>query len=187
MLVVHRAASGAALALGLADVLNEPPADPFAKEVVAVPAKGVERWLALRLSHVLGAMAGDGVCANVVFPWPSTLLDEAVHSASGEHADAVERWAPQRFVWPLLEVIDACAPTESWCRTLGRHLGPEGQDKGRRMAVASRLAGLFDDYGQSRPGMLRVWAAGDALSGDETPLAVRDIRFLRLWKGTWQT
>ena len=55
------------------------------------------------------------------------------------------------------------------------------------MAVASRLAGLFDDYGQSRPGMLRVWAAGDALSGDETPLAVRDIRFLRLWKGTWQT
>jgi exodeoxyribonuclease V gamma subunit len=77
VLVVHRAASGAALAHGLADVLNTPPADPFANEVVAVPAKGVERWLAQRLSHVLGALARDGVCANVVFPGPSTLLDQA--------------------------------------------------------------------------------------------------------------
>ena len=56
----HWAANGAALARGLADVLNKPPADPFAKEVVAVPAKGVERWLAQPLSHVLGALADYG-------------------------------------------------------------------------------------------------------------------------------
>ena len=55
MFVVHRAAHGTALAAGLAEVLRRPPADPFADEVVAVPAKGVERWLAQRLSHVLGS------------------------------------------------------------------------------------------------------------------------------------
>jgi exodeoxyribonuclease V gamma subunit len=182
VLVVHRAANGVALARGLADVLNEPPADPFAKEVVAVPAKGVERWLAQRLSHVLGALADDGVCANVVFPWPSTLLDEAVQSASAEHADAVERWAPQRSVWALLEVVDACATTESWCLTLGRHLGSGGEDKGRRLAVATRLARLFDDYGQARPAMLRAWAAGRDECGDGTPLA-DDLRWqAELWR-----
>ena len=170
MLVVHRAASGAALAGGLADVLSKPPADPFAQEVVAVPAKGVERWLAQRLSHVLGAMSDDGVCANVVFPWPDRLLDDAVQSASGEHADAVARWAPERSVWPLLEVIDACAGTEPWCRSLGQHLGSGGEDKGRRFAVASRLARLFDDYGRSRPAMLRAWAEGRDERGDGTPL-----------------
>jgi exodeoxyribonuclease V gamma subunit len=182
VLVVHRAASGAALAQGLADVLNTPPADPFANEVVAVPAKGVERWLAQRLSHVLGAMAGDGVCANVVFPWPSTLLDQAVQSASAEHADAVQRWAPQRSAWPLLEVIDACAANETWCHTLGQYLGSGGQDKGRRLAVASRLARLFDDYGQSRPAMLAAWADGLDQRGDGTNLPDDQRWQAELWR-----
>jgi len=182
VLVVHRAESGAALACGLADVLHRPPADPFANEVVAVPAKGVERWLAQRLSHVLVAMAGDGVCANVVFPWPSTLLDQAVQSASAEHADAVQQWAPQRSVWPLLEVIDACAANETWCHTLGQHLGSGGQDKGRRLAVASRLARLFDDYGQSRPAMLAAWADGLDQRGDGTALPDDQRWQAELWR-----
>jgi exodeoxyribonuclease V gamma subunit len=113
VLVVHRSADGAALARGLAQVLATPPADPFAAEIVAVPAKGVERWLAQRLSHVLGAGDGDGVCANVTFPWPRTLLDEAVQAVSPQHADAVERWSPRRALWPLLEVVDESVP-ERW-------------------------------------------------------------------------
>jgi exodeoxyribonuclease V gamma subunit len=170
VLFVHRAASSDALARGLADVLSAPPKDPFASEIVAVPAKGVERWLAQRLSHVLGATNSDGVCANVAFPWPSRMLDEAVQSASSEHAEAVERWSPGKAVWPLIEVIDACAPDEPWCRPLKLHLGIGAEDKGRRLAVASRLARLFDDYGQSRPVMLRAWADGRDERGDGAPL-----------------
>ncbi|MGH8939264.1 MAG: exodeoxyribonuclease V subunit gamma, partial [Actinomycetes bacterium] len=52
MLITHRASHGDALARGLADVLAVPSDDPFAAEIVAVPAKGVERWLAQRLSHI---------------------------------------------------------------------------------------------------------------------------------------
>jgi exodeoxyribonuclease V gamma subunit len=182
VLIVHRAADGTVLARGLADVLTEPHADPFASEIVAVPAKGVERWLAQRLSHVLGAKTGDGVCANVGFPWPSTLLDEAVQSASAEHAEAVERWAPGRSLWPLLEVIDGCTPAEPWCRPLAQHLGTGGQDKGRRLAVASRLAHLFDEYGQSRPEMVRAWADGRDERGDGTALD-DDLRWqAELWR-----
>ncbi len=170
MLIVHRASSGAALARGLADVLAVPGADPFAAEVVAVPAKGVERWLAQRLSHVLGTDSGDGVCANVAFPWPSALVDETLQATSTAHAEAVERWAPARAVWPLLDVIDASVPGEPWCRSLAQHLGTDAEDKGRRLAVARRLAGMYDEYGQSRPAMLRAWAAGRDERGDGTPL-----------------
>lgn len=181
-MVVHRAASGSALARGLAESLSEPHADPFASEIVAVPAKGVERWIAQRLSHVLGATTGDGVCANVVFPWPGDLVDEAVQSASTGHAAAVERWAPQRSLWPLLEVVDACTPAEPWCRPLAQHLGVGGQDKGRRLAVATRLAHLFDEYGQSRPEMMRAWADGRDERGDGTPLE-NDLRWqAELWR-----
>ncbi len=182
MLIVHRAAGGAALARALADVLATPLGDPFASEVVAVPAQGVERWLAQRLSHVLGAHNGDGVCANVVFPSPASMLDDALQSVSAEHAETVERWAAKRSVWPLVDVIDASLPSEAWCRPLAQHLGSGADDKGRRMAVAGRLARLFEDYGQSRPDMLRAWAAGRDEVGDGQPLA-DDLRWqAELWR-----
>jgi exodeoxyribonuclease V gamma subunit len=54
VLHLHRAERSDRLAEALAELLREPPADPFAAEVIAVPAKGVERWLSQHLSTVLG-------------------------------------------------------------------------------------------------------------------------------------
>ena len=181
MFVVHRAAEGAALAAGLAEVLRTPPSDPFAADVVAVPAKGVERWLAQRLSHVLGsADAGDGVCANVRFPSVTTLVDEALEPVTP--AEAVPAWSPERLLWPLLDELDACAPGQAWCASLVRHLGTGGDDRGRRLRVASKLAGLYDAYGQSRPEMVRAWALGDDTFGDGAPLD-DDVRWqAELWR-----
>ncbi len=161
MFVVHRAAAGAVLAAGLAEVLRTPPADPFARDVVAVPAKGVERWLAQRLSHVLGSGddGSDGVCANVRFPSVTTLVEEALEPVTP--AEAVPAWSPERLLWPLLEELDACPPDEPWCAPLVQHLGAGPVDKGRRLRVAGKLAGLYDAYAQSRPEMLRAWALGD--------------------------
>ena len=50
MLHLHRAERSDTLADALGDVLAEPMADPFTAEVVAVPARGVERWLTQRLA-----------------------------------------------------------------------------------------------------------------------------------------
>ncbi|WP_372586876.1 exodeoxyribonuclease V subunit gamma, partial [Mycobacteroides abscessus] len=41
------------LADGLARLLAVPAPDPFAEELVLVPAKGIERWLSQRLSDRL--------------------------------------------------------------------------------------------------------------------------------------
>ncbi len=69
---VHRAERADRLAVGLGALLSTPLEDPFAAEIVSVPTRGVERWLAQRLSHRLGADTGDddGVCAGVEFPSP---------------------------------------------------------------------------------------------------------------------
>ena len=76
---LHVAERTDALADGLADLLATPLADPFAREVVVVPARGVERWLTQRLSHRLGVgpRAGDGVCAGVDFVTPHSLVGDA--------------------------------------------------------------------------------------------------------------
>jgi exodeoxyribonuclease V gamma subunit len=183
-LEVHRAERADALVGGLAEVLAAAPADPFTPDVVAVPSRGVERWIAQSLSTVLGTQPGraDGVCANVVFPSPSRLVREAVAAGSGMEADD-DPWAEHRLSWPLLEVIDGCA-SEDWCRTLGRHLGliDGAVEQGRRMAVAQKLAGLFTSYGAQRPTMVRDWLDRRDKDGYDNPLDADHRWQAELWR-----
>jgi exodeoxyribonuclease V gamma subunit len=183
-LTTHRAERADALVHGLGRVLASAPADPFTPDVVAVPSKGVERWIAQSLSSVLGTQAGraDGVCANVVFPSPGRLVREAVAAGSGIAADD-DPWARHRLPWPLLEVIDDCA-SEDWCRTLGRHLGllDGAVDQGRRMAVAQKLAGLFTAYGAQRPTMVRDWLGRRDTDGYGKSLDSDHLWQAELWR-----
>src|SRR6478672_4979211 len=106
VLLIHRSERADPLVEALGEVLATPSGDPFAPELVAVPSMGVERWLAQRLSHTLGAADDDGVCANVVFPASARLLADAVAGADADYATAVERWTAERAVWPLMTIID---------------------------------------------------------------------------------
>ncbi len=178
MLHLHRAERTSRLADSLAEVLAVPLADPFAEEVVAVPAKGVERWLAQRLSTVLGADgARDGICSGVRFPSAARLVDEALAAATGTDPRH-DPWSTP--VWPLLQVVDA-ALDEPWLAVLARHLGhgspdgAEGHRRGRRWATAAHLADLFGSYAAHRPAMLRDWAQGRDTDGEQ-PLAP-DLRW----------
>ncbi len=169
-LILHRAPRSDQLADGLADLLRTPLEDPFAEELVLVPARGVERWLSQRLSHRLGHAEGrdDGVCAGVRFRSPASLVAELVIGGTGARED--DAWAPDAVVWPLLEVVDAHAGQE-WCRALSLHLGHglDGEEgelrRGRRYAVARRLARLFASYAVQRPRLLEDWEAGRDTDG----------------------
>ena len=158
MLHVHRAERADRLADGLAETLLAPLEDPFTPDVVAVPTRGIERWLAQRLSVRLGTTEGrrDGVCANVEFPFPGRLIIGALAAATGIDPDD-DPWPAERSVWPLLEVVDECLG-QPWLATLQRHLegvrgGPE--EPPRRFGVVRHIADLFDRYGVHRPDMIR--------------------------------
>ncbi len=172
VLHLHRAPRTDLLADALGELLSTPLDDPFATELVLVPARGVERWLSQRLSHRLGTSAdgtGDGVCAGVEFRFPRSLIAEL----TGTRDD--DPWAPDALAWPLLSVLDSCLE-EPWAATLALHLGHRdtGDEaefrRGRRYAVARRLAGLFASYAAQRPQLLVDWSAGDATDGLGGPL-----------------
>lgn len=180
---VHRAARADQLVDGLAALLADPLPDPFARELVIVPAKGVERWLSQRISHHLGLSPGgqDGVCAGVDFRSPASLVAEV----SGRRED--DPWEPSALTWPILGVIDASLG-EPWCHTLAVHLGEleTGEERalrrGRRFAVARRLARLFASYAVQRPALLEAWEAGADTDGTGALLA-EDLRWQpELWR-----
>ncbi|MEP9382103.1 exodeoxyribonuclease V subunit gamma [Nocardioides sp. KR10-350] len=169
---LHRAPRTDLLADALGGLLAAPLADPFATEVVVVPAKGVERWLSQRLSHRLGTSPGrgDGLCAGVDFRSPWSLFSEIVGTRDEDP------WSPDSLVWPLLAAIDDSLE-EPWAVPLARHLGqglsdPKEVDlrRGRRFAVARRLARLFASYAVQRPSVVADWAAGRDTDGCGRPV-----------------
>lgn len=169
MLILHRSERADQLVDALGELLAAPPDDPVVADVVSVPTRGVERWITQRLSHRLGTGPGrsDGVCANLRFPFPGTLIGAATARATGIDP-ASDPWAPERLVWPLIDVMDDHAE-DPVLGPLAKHLaavtpaGPPGLSAGstRRFATARRLADLFDRYSVHRPAMIRAWAAGD--------------------------
>ena len=161
-----------ALAGLLADV--PPGADPFAREVVAVPTRGVERWVAQRLSHRLGeGPDGEaGVCARIDFEPPARLVRDTVAAATGTTRDD-DPWEPERLVWHVLRAVDeAVAAGAPWAAPLARHVTDTGRDDvraGRRLRLAQRLAGVFAAYAAQRPSLVVAWAAGRDEDGAGAP------------------
>ncbi|HVM15555.1 MAG TPA: exodeoxyribonuclease V subunit gamma [Egibacteraceae bacterium] len=186
-LQLHRAERADRLVEALAGVVADPLDDPFVPETVAVPTRGVERWLTQRLSAVLGTTAGraDGVCANVDFPFPGRLVGGALAVACGIDRD-VDPWLPARSVWPLLDVVEECIE-EDWLAALAAHLGAGHPDEdehrhARRFAAVRHVADLFDRYGVHRPAMVRAWAAGHDQDDAGGPLPADLVWQARLWR-----
>lgn len=186
MLHVHHADRADALVGALAEVLAVPQADPFAREVVAVHSRGIERWVAQQLSHHLGASAGhaDGIAAGIDFPFPGRLVGDAITRATGDDPDR-DPWRPDRLAWTLLEVVTRAvdAGEVDHLGPLGGHLvGPGGAPSDRRLGAVRRVADLFDRYAVHRPALLQAWADGDDVDAAGQRLPARFAWQPWLWR-----
>ncbi len=151
----------------LRDLVAEPLDDPIVPEVVSVPTRGIERWLTQRLATHLGATPGreDGVCANIDFPFPGSLVNGALALAAGTDP-AADPWLPQRSVWPLLEVVEANFD-EPWLAALAQHIrNSETVQGSKRFSSIRHVADLFDRYAVHRPELVREWAEAPDADGD---------------------
>ena len=168
MLHVHRSERADALVSMLAELVAVPLADPIVPEVVSVPTQGIERWLTQRLAGHLGAQEGrhDGVCANVEFPFPGALVNEALAAASGTDPES-DPWVPERAVWPLMELVEEHFDDE-WMAPLAQHIRKSRTVEGsKRFSSIRHVADLFDRYAVHRPDMLQRWAEGRPQLGED--------------------
>ncbi|HEY5980937.1 MAG TPA: exodeoxyribonuclease V subunit gamma [Microlunatus sp.] len=174
---LHRAERSDRLVAGLADLLADPLPDPFATEVVAVPTRGVERWLAQQLSDRLG------VCAGVDFPSVRRLVAGVLAPVTEVEADT-DPWHPTRAVWPILAILDE-AREDAWAELLWSHLRGRSAEQsrgGRRWLTARRAADLFARYGSERPELLDRWRVGEDVDSAGAPLAADRAWQAELWR-----
>ena len=182
VLHIHRADRADRLADALAAMCAQPLADPFAAEVVAVPTRGIERWLTQRLSTVLGTVAAAGRTAsapNVEFPFPDRLITRRRRRGLGHRPGGRSVAGGARRCGRLLEVVDECLD-EPWLAHAGappRRSAAATRRSRRRAGSASSATSPTCSTGTrcTGPDMLRAWADGRDLdaTGDRSPTAPR--------------
>lgn len=140
----------------LVAVLGVPPADPLAPETVIVQAKGMGRWLTLRLAQHFG------VCANVQFPLPASFMWQLVETVLGPQ-ERLGDFSRDALAWRLEDLLRRQPPAG-----LSGYLADGLPHK--RWRLAARIADAFDQYLVYRPDWLASWEAGTlaGLGADET-------------------
>ena len=184
-LLIHVGSHPDELVGKLCDMLASPPADPFASELVAVPTRGIERWLTQRIaSDLADRTSGDGVCANVEFPSPRRLVREVLLTIP-ELASALESWEGTSLTRSVVSVLDDHLG-EPWMWLLSRFVdagrGIDALGNGQRLRAARKISGLFARYARRRPQMVRAWREGRDLGADGSALPEADLWQPRLWR-----
>ncbi|MBO0728105.1 MAG: exodeoxyribonuclease V subunit gamma, partial [Acidimicrobiaceae bacterium] len=187
MLQLHRSERADRLVEALGDLLATPLPDPITPDVIAVPTRGVERWLTQRLSHRLGAPPDGeaGVCANIRFPFPGVLVGQAI-AAANELDPGDDPWRPERSVWTLIDLIDRhaedpeLAPLTAHLRAVTPDEQRNQPGQLRRFATARHIADLYDHYSVHRPDLVRSWAAGADIRTADDPTAAWQAYLWRL-------
>ncbi len=178
---VHIASHPDSLVGRLCDELARPGGSLFDTELVAVPSRGIERWLTQRIASGMAERgAGDGICAGVEFPSPRRLVHRVL-GAVPDLAESALAWDGPALTAALIDTIDAHLD-QPWLGLLARYLDTGGVAGSNRMAAAAKLAGLFTRYARRRPAMVRAWAAGEGLGPDGAPLADGFAWQPQLWR-----
>jgi exodeoxyribonuclease V gamma subunit len=150
-LFVHHGPQLGPLADGLVRRLAAPTVDVFERLVVAVPTAGVRDWLTRRLAADLG------VAANIAMPFPGRFFADAIGLA-----EADDPWAVDRLTWAVLDVLESgTVDVPGWAAASSI----DGTTS-RRVALARKIADLFDRYATTRPEILQQWHRG--VRGDGT-------------------
>lgn len=171
-----------ALVARLGDELHRNPlADPLSSEVIAVPSRGIERWMSQRLAvgsderhepmnsdldHHVG-LAGEGISANTTYVLLHDYLTDLV-GASGREGQSP--WHPQRLRWTLARLVEDDL-RDADLGILTDYLHSQSDQPGNRLDATRYVAELFDRYHWQRPEMISRWASGldEIAVGDALP------------------
>ena len=170
-LKIHRSDHPDLLVDALCDVIAPPPADPFAREVIAVPTRGIDRWLTERIGATFARRGiGDGIAANIDFPLLHRVITDVL-SRAPETAPSIEARSGGALVAHLDLLLHDHAADPRIAIVTRFVTGPDGEATGvQRLRAARKIAGLFSSYERYRPAMIAAWSRGDDVGTAGEPI-----------------
>lgn len=152
----------------LAHDLRAAPIPPLEDEVIVTQSQGMSKWIRLELAR------RHGCAASLRMPFPAAFCHDllaarsaagsvaagALTLAAGDGASPVdERFSRDVLTWRILDLLESGIAGEPAFAPLAAFLA--GDDSRKRLGLAARLAGRFDDYQLYRPELLLAWERGE--------------------------
>ncbi len=148
-LYVHRSNRVEVLVDVLGEIVSAPLADPLTPEVIAVPSRGFERWIAMRLAERFS------IWGNPNFPFPRRFVQEVIDASLGNQ---VQGWDRAEVMWRVARLLEAHVEAPDF-GDIAHYL--EGDEDGvKRVQLSRRIADVFDQYSVFRPEMVLGWEQG---------------------------
>lgn len=140
------------LAAGLSDNLLHAGNSVFDPHYIITQTEGMNNWLKLQLAARLG------IAANCRFMKPNELIHQLYYRMDGPSGDVL---SVQSLGWLLYKLLGEKEFAKRFPTVADyfRHSGPEKDS--RRMALAEKVADLFDQYQVYRPAMIQQWNTAD--------------------------
>jgi exodeoxyribonuclease V gamma subunit len=135
----------------LAAVVRKPLPSVLQPETIVVQSLGMGRWLALELAK------GQGICANVQFPFPGKFLSDLFRLALPESPEG-KQFDRQIMTWRLMHLLPRMAEKSEF-EAVRHYVRGEQRDL-KRFQLAWKIADVFNQYLAFRPQMILDWDAG---------------------------
>ncbi|MBD9413339.1 exodeoxyribonuclease V subunit gamma [Pseudomonas sp. PDM16] len=151
MLSLYHAPDLETLGLLACKLLAQPQADVLAPARVVVPSQGIGRWLTLQLARE------QGIAMHLEVQLPSSFVWALARQVLGALPEQ-SAFNPQAMTWRLYDWL--CEPANlARAERLERYL--HGGDERRRLALAAKIADVFDQYLLYRDDWLAAWERGE--------------------------
>src|SRR6185369_7782297 len=154
-MALHLNVSGSleSLAGNLSDNLRHARNGVFDPHYIVTQTEGMNNWLRLQLAAKLG------IAANCRFLKPNELIHQLYFRLDGPSGEVLNT---QNLAWLLYKILGEKEFAVRFPSIAGYFLN-SGPDKDtRRMALAEKIADLFDQYQVYRPDMISRWNAANA-------------------------
>jgi len=153
MLSLYHAADLESLGELACTLLAQPMEDALAAQSIVVPSQAIARWLELAVAR------HQGIAMRLTFELPSAFIWRLCRQVLGELPEQ-SAFAPENLAWRLYDWLSEPAQLAK-APPLARYL-QEGDER-RRLALAARIADVFDQYLLYRNDWLSAWESGQLL------------------------
>ncbi|MET1079433.1 MAG: exodeoxyribonuclease V subunit gamma [Pseudomonas sp.] len=153
MLTLYHAPDLETLGALATTLLAQPLREPFAAARVVVPSQGMGRWLTLELARK------QGIAMQLEVQLPAQFVWDLSRQVLGQLPEQ-SAFSPTTLTWRLYDWLCDPAHLEQTPR-LAHYL--KGGDERRRLALAARIADVFDQYLLFRDDWLAAWEREELL------------------------